>query len=87
MRIDGQMAGVILNNEGRQILALAAVNVPDNDRMLVSIEESEDLGLWIRVSREDQLTFFLLRWEYILGVELLSGRGRVVGLTARKDLG
>ena len=81
------MAGVILNNEGRQILALAAVNVPDNDRMLVSIEESEDLGLWIRVSREDQLTFFLLRWEYILGVELLSGRGRVVGLTARKDLG
>jgi hypothetical protein len=87
MRIDGQMAGVILNDEGRQILALAAVNVPDNDRMLVSIEESEDLGLWIRVSREDQLTFFLLRWEYILGVELLSGRGRVVGLTARKDLG
>jgi len=81
------MAGVILNDEGRQILALAAVNVPDNDRMLVSIEESEDLGLWIRVSREDQLTFFLLRWEYILGVELLSGRGRVVGLTARKDLG
>jgi hypothetical protein len=87
MKIDGQTAGVILTQEGRQILAPAAVNVPDNDRVLVSIEESEDLGLWIRVSREDQLTFFLLRWEYILGVELLSGRGRVVGLKARKDLG
>jgi hypothetical protein len=87
MKIDGQTAGVILTQEGRQILALAAVNIPDNDRVLVSIEESEDLGLWIRVSREDQLTFFLLRWEYILGLELLSGRGRVVGLTARKDLG
>jgi hypothetical protein len=87
MKINGQTAGVILTQEGRQVLALAAVNVPDNDRLLVSIEESEDLGLWIRVSREDQLTFFLLRWEYILGVELLSGRGRVVGLKARKDLG
>jgi hypothetical protein len=87
MKIDGQTAGVILTQEGRQILALAAVNIPDNNRVLVSIEESEDLGLWIRVSREDQLTFFLLRWEYILGLELLSGRGRVVGLTARKDLG
>jgi hypothetical protein len=87
MKIDGQTAGVILTDEGEQVLALAAVNVPDNDRVLVSIEESEDLGLWIRVTREDQLTFFLLRWEYILGVELLSGRGRVVGLKARKDLG
>jgi hypothetical protein len=87
MRIDGQTAGVILTDEGKQVLALAAVKVPDSDRGLVSIEESEDLGLWIRVTREDQLTFFLLRWEYILGVERLSGRGRVVGLKARKDLG
>ena len=80
MRIAGQSAGVILTDEGKQILALAAVRLPENDRLLVSIEDSEDLGLWIRVSREDQLTFFLLRWEYILGVELLSGRARVVGL-------
>jgi hypothetical protein len=29
---------------------------------------------------EDQVHFFLLRWEYILGVDLPSGTGRLVGL-------
>jgi len=46
----------------------------------VSIEESEDLGLWIRLQREDQIHLFLLRWEYILGIDLPSGLGKIVGL-------
>ena len=45
-----------------------------------SIEESEDLGLWIRLQREDQMHLFLLRWEYILGIDLPTGLGKVVGL-------
>jgi hypothetical protein len=70
----------MLTNDGKQILALAAVNLPDSDRILFSVEESEDLGLWLRLSREGQPTFFLLRWEYILGIELLAETGKVVGL-------
>ncbi len=80
MRLAGQTVAVILTEEGKQVLDLAAVNLPENDRVLISVEESEDLGLWIRIVREDQMHFFLLRWEYILGIDLPTNLGRVVGL-------
>jgi hypothetical protein len=80
VRLAGQTVAVILTEEGKQVLDLAAVNLPENDRVLISVEESEDLGLWIRIVREDQMHFFLLRWEYILGIDLPTNLGRVVGL-------
>jgi hypothetical protein len=56
------------------------VELPDAPLFIVLIEESEDLGLWVRLPREDQMHLFLLRWEYILGIDLPSGLAKVVGL-------
>jgi hypothetical protein len=80
MNLTGQKLAVLLTEEGKQVLALASVGVSESPSLSVSVEESEELGLWIRVPREDQVHFFLLRWEYILGVDLPSGTGRLVGL-------
>jgi hypothetical protein len=80
MNLSGQKLAVLLTEEGRQVLALASVGDVESPSVSVSVEESEELGLWIRVPREDQVHFFLLRWEYILGVDLPSGTGRLVGL-------
>jgi hypothetical protein len=80
VRLAGETVTVILTEEGRQVLRLAEVSLPDNPRVVLSIAESEDLGIWIRLDREDQLHLFLLRWEYILGIDLPTGIGRIVGL-------
>jgi hypothetical protein len=77
MNLTGQKLALLLTEEGRQVLALASVRVDESSAISVSVEESEELGLWIRVPREDQVQ---LRWEYILGVDLPSGTGRLVGL-------
>ena len=69
-----------LTDDGKAILQLASVKLPDSNVFSVLIEESEDLGLWVRLPREDQMHLFLLRWEYILGVDLPSGVAKVVGL-------
>ncbi len=82
MKLSGQTATVILTEDGRQILSTAAVGLPQSELVTVSIEESEDMGFWIRIPREDQIHFFLLRWEYILGIDLQSGLGRSIGLRA-----
>jgi hypothetical protein len=58
MKLAGQTITVILTDEGKQILDLASVGLPDSHQVLVSVEESEDLGLWIRVPRESQMHFF-----------------------------
>ncbi len=59
MRLAGQDATVILTEDGKAVLGLASVNLPDSNFLLVSIEESEDLGLWVRLPREDQMQLFL----------------------------
>jgi hypothetical protein len=80
MNLSGQKLAVILTEEGKQVLALASVPVTESSSVAVSVEESEDLGLWIRIPREDQVHFFLLRWEYILGVDMPSGAGKLIGI-------
>ncbi len=80
MKLAGQTIAVILTEDGKRVLELARIDLPEADLITVSVEESEDLGLWIRVPRADQTHFFLLRWEYVLGIDLPSGMGMVIGL-------
>ena len=80
MKLAGQTAAILLAEGGRQILELAGVTLSESPMLSASVEESEDLGLWIRLQREDQMHLFLLRWEYILGVDVPSGLGKVIGL-------
>jgi hypothetical protein len=46
----------------------------------VVVEEAEELGLWIRVPREDQLHLFLLQWGYIAGIDLPADGGKLIGI-------
>jgi hypothetical protein len=80
MNLSGQELAVVLTEEGKQVLALASIAVSASPSISVSVQESEDLGLWIRIPREDQVHFFLLRWEYILGIDMPSGTGRLIGI-------
>ena len=82
MKLSGQTITALLTEEGKQVLSLASVGVPESDLITVSIEESEDMGLWIRIPREDKMHFFLLRWEYILGIDMQSGMGKLIGMRA-----
>jgi hypothetical protein len=80
LKLAGQTAAILLADDGKQILKLAGLNLAESHMLSASIEESEDLGLWIRLQREDQMHLFLLRWEYILGIDVPSGLGKVIGL-------
>lgn len=80
MKLAGQAVKVLVADDGEQVLKIAGVSLPDSNLLSISIEESEDLGLWVRIPREDQMHLFLLRWEYILGIDVPSGLGKVVGL-------
>jgi hypothetical protein len=80
MKLSGQTVTLLLTEDGKQVLVLASAGLPETSLMTVSVEESEDMGLWIRVPREDQMHFFLIRWEYILGIDLQSGMGRLIGM-------
>ena len=80
MKLSGQSAILVLTPEADQILGLLAIDIPTPQLQSVTIEEADDIGLWIRVPREDQVHFVLVRWEYIWSMDLQSGTGKLIGM-------
>jgi hypothetical protein len=80
MKLAGQSVTILITDEGEEVLRLVGVSLPDPGLLLVAVEESEDLGLWIRLRRTEGTHIFLLRWEYVLGIDFASPLGKVIGL-------
>ena len=81
MKLAGKKASVILTEDGRQVVQLAKIGLPETSLLLVVVHETEDLGIWIRVERGKEEHCFLLRWEYVLGVDVPNETsGNLLGL-------
>jgi hypothetical protein len=62
------------------MVATLGVQVEGFQWLDMDVVESEDLGLWIRLDREGELRFLLLRWEYILALDIQGGPGKPIGI-------
>jgi len=81
VKLAGKTAIVVLTEDGRQVVKLAKVGLPETDLLLVVVQETEDLGVWIRVERGQEERCFLLRWEYVLGIDVPNEMaGNLLGL-------
>ena len=81
MKLAGKQASVILTEDGRRVVELAKIGLPETSLLLVVIHETEDLGIWIRVERGAEEHCFLLMWEYVLGIDVPSeSTGNLLGL-------
>jgi hypothetical protein len=82
VRLAGKKASVILTEDGRQVVELAKIGLPETNLLLVVVHETEDLGVWIRIERGEEEHCFLLRWEYILGIDVPNeAPASLMGLT------
>ncbi len=76
MNLTSERASVVLTDDGAAVLQLAGASSNPSTAIVVFVVESDDLGLWIRVERDGQANALLLRWDYILSVEVRErGRG------------
>jgi hypothetical protein len=80
MKLAGQPVTVVITDEGEEVLKLVGVSLSNPGLLAVAVEESEDLGLWIRLRRAEGVHIFLLRWEYVLGIDFATPLSKVVGL-------
>jgi hypothetical protein len=65
--------GVLVSEEGRQVLQLAALNLAESQFIWAYVDDSDDGGLWARVAREDGDHQVLIRWEYVLSIDVPVG--------------
>ena len=80
MKIAERDAAILLTQEGRDVLRHAAVGVAESLFLAVRVEDSDDVGIWIRVSREDGDHLLLVRWEYVLSMDFAVGQPKTLGL-------
>ncbi len=89
MNLNGKNATIYLSEEGKILLGrimgdgLSVFDVGDDLHGIVTtdVEESEDLGAWLRFKRGGVSKFFLLRWEFIVGIEFNNDeKSKVIGL-------
>ena len=87
MKLAGRSAVFHLSEDGKSVLRLVLgdenfeiATANTREAIVTVVEETDDLGVWIRLYRRPDSRYFLLRWEFILGVELLGGPGNEIGL-------
>jgi hypothetical protein len=80
VRVGERTLAVLLNEDGRKVLDLAALKLAESSFLWVYVEESDDLGLWARVNREDGDHLVLIRWEYVLAIDIPVGEPKSLGL-------
>ncbi len=80
MKISEREVSVLLSEEGRQVFQLAALSLTESPFVWVKVEDSDDMGIWIRIGREDGDHVFLIRWEYILSMDFIVGQPKTLGL-------
>lgn len=79
MNISEKEVTVFLDQDGQSVLALAMGLASVDIRYPVYVQDTDDIGIWARIGRQDGEHTVLIRWEYVLSVDFPSGI-RKVGL-------
>jgi hypothetical protein len=82
MKLAGRDVEVVLSEEGQSALRLAGLDLPETPVAGFFVEETDDMGLWVRVSRAEEMHSLLIRWEFVLSLDLLREKRRGIGLSA-----
>ena len=80
MKISEREVAVLMSEEGRQVMQEAALQVSESHFLQVRVEDTDDIGMWVRVDREDGDHLLLIRWEYVLSMDFQVGRPKALGL-------
>jgi len=81
MKLAGRQVEVVLSEEGQGALRLAGMEFPETGLGGFLVEDTDEMGMWVRVTRGDETHFLLIRWEFVLSLDLLP-QGRRIGLSA-----
>ena len=79
MRLAERAATFFLSEDGEEFFGRITGFEPP-DVVTVDVQEADDMGIWIQIQRESKPRVLLLRWEFILGIELPADSGNVIGL-------
>lgn len=79
MKLAGRDVGIVLSEQGQSAVRLAGLELPETPAVGFFVDETDEMGMWVRVTRADEVHSLLIRWEYVLSVDLMRQK-RDIGL-------
>jgi len=80
VNINQRRVALFLDDDGRAILELVNMRTSGAAGFLVYVQDTDDIGIWARIEREDGEHIVLIRWDYVLSVDFPAGETKTVGL-------
>ncbi|MFL6387701.1 MAG: hypothetical protein ACJ71U_09455 [Terriglobales bacterium] len=80
MNINQRRVALFLDEDGHTVLELANVPMSSAAGLAVYVQDTDDIGIWARIEREDGEHIVLIRWDYVLSVDFPAGETKTVGL-------
>jgi hypothetical protein len=80
MKLADKHVGAVISQEGQAALELAGLDVLEVSFIDFLVDETDDLGMWVRVNREGGEHTLLVRWEFILALDVPPEDARRIGL-------
>jgi hypothetical protein len=80
VNISQRRVAIFLDEIGRSVLSLADIQLAETASLLVYVQDTDDIGIRVRIEREDGEHVVLIRWDYILSVDFPAGETKTVGL-------
>lgn len=80
MKLAERHVEVVLSEEGQTALRLAGLDYPETALAGFFVEDTDEMGMWVRVTRADGTHSLLIRWEFVLSLDLVPQEAKKVGL-------
>ena len=82
MKLVTRQVEVVLSDEGQTALRLAGFDFPEAVLPLFFVEDTDDLGMWVRATRNDGVHSVLIRWEFVLSLDLVPPEMKRIGVSS-----
>ena len=80
MKVSQRTVAIVLSEEGHDALQVAVPNLPESRVVWFYVQDTDEIGMWVRVKREDGEHPLVVRWEYVLSLDFPIGETKTVGL-------
>jgi hypothetical protein len=80
VNISQRTVTVFMDQDGREVMGLAAIDMSESAGLPVYVQDTDDIGIWARIDRADGDHLVLIRWDYVLSVDFSAGQDKTVGL-------
>ena len=78
MKIGERDITVLITDTGREVLK--SLNLDDSAMQWLYVQDTDDMGIWARVPREDGNHLVLIRWDFVLALDFPAGETKTIGI-------